>query len=85
MGTGPFGPAKLFEAATALVLIAEAVDQVGQVHVLHGEPSMPGRKKKADELTTEEAMRRLFPKRLRAEAKRIALESRTKPAKKDST
>jgi len=46
---------------------------------------MPRRKKKADELTTEEAMRRLFPKKLRDEAKRIALASRKKVIKKDSS
>jgi hypothetical protein len=46
---------------------------------------MPRRKKKADELTTEEAMRRLFPKKLRDEARRIALESRRKPTRKDSS
>jgi len=64
---------QLFEVRTALVLIAEPDDPVRQIHLLHGEPSMPRRKKKADELTTEEAMRRLFPKKLRDEAKRIAL------------
>ncbi len=46
---------------------------------------MPRRKKKALELTTEEAMQKLFPKKLRDEAKRIALESRKKSTKKDST
>jgi len=46
---------------------------------------MPRRKKKADELTTEEAMRRLFPKKLRDEAKKIALQSRKKPTKRHST
>jgi len=33
---------------------------------------MPRRKKRADELTTEEAMKRLFPKKVRDEVKRIA-------------
>ncbi len=46
---------------------------------------MPRRKKKAHELTTEEAMKKLFPKPLRDEAKRIALESRKKPTRKDSS
>jgi hypothetical protein len=79
------GPAKLLQVGTALVLVTEPLDQLYKVHVLHGEPSMPRRKRKADELTTEEAMRRLFPKKLRDEAKRIALESRKKSTKKDST
>ena len=46
---------------------------------------MPRRMKKADELTTEEAMRKLFPKKLRDEAKKIALESRKKPTKRHSS
>lgn len=37
---------------------------------------MPRRKKRADELTTEEAMKRLFPKKVREEAKETAEKSR---------
>lgn len=37
---------------------------------------MPRRKKKARELTDEQAMRKLFPKKAREEAKKTALESR---------
>lgn len=37
---------------------------------------MPRRKKRADELTTEEAMKRLFPKKVRDEAKKVAEKSR---------
>ena len=39
---------------------------------------MPRRKKRADELTTEEAMKRLFPKKVREEAKITAEKSRKK-------
>ena len=39
---------------------------------------MPRRKKRADELTTEEAMKRLFPKKVREEAKETAQKSRKK-------
>ncbi len=46
---------------------------------------MPRRRKKAHELTTEEAMRRLFPKALRDKAKEIALQSQKKSTKKDSS
>ncbi len=46
---------------------------------------MPRRKKRADQLTTEEAMRRLFPKKVRDQAKKLALESRKKATKKDSS
>lgn len=35
-------------------------------------------KKRADELTTEEAMKRLFPKRVREVAKEVAEESKPK-------
>lgn len=37
---------------------------------------MPRRKKRADELTTEEAMKRLFPKKVREEAKETAQKAR---------
>jgi hypothetical protein len=33
---------------------------------------MPRKKKRADEMTTEEAMKRLFPKEVRDAAKKIA-------------
>ncbi len=39
---------------------------------------MPRRKKKASELTTEEAMRRVFPARVVAEAKKAAQQSQKK-------
>ena len=39
---------------------------------------MPRRKKRADELTTEEAMKRLFPKRVREQAKETAEKARKK-------
>jgi hypothetical protein len=37
---------------------------------------MPRRKKKARELTDEETMKKLFPKKVREAAKKTALESR---------
>jgi hypothetical protein len=37
---------------------------------------MPRKKKKARELTDEEAMKKLFPKKAREELKKTALESR---------
>lgn len=37
---------------------------------------MPRRKKRADELTTEEAMKKLFPKKVREEAKETAQKAR---------
>lgn len=39
---------------------------------------MPRKQKKARELTDEEAMRKLFPKKVRESAKKTALESRKK-------
>ncbi len=39
---------------------------------------MPRRKKRADELTTEEAMKKLFPRKVREEAKETALKARKK-------
>ncbi len=39
---------------------------------------MPRRKKRAQELTTEEAMKRLFPKKVRDEAKQTAEKARSK-------
>jgi hypothetical protein len=41
---------------------------------------MPKRKKRADELTTEEAMKKLFPKEAREEAKKESEKGRS-PAK----
>jgi hypothetical protein len=46
---------------------------------------MPRRRKRAEELPTEEALRKLFPKRVRDEAKKAALETQKKLSKKDST
>lgn len=45
---------------------------------------MPRRKKKARELTDEETMRKLFPKKVREDAKKTALNSRKPPSTKDS-
>ena len=45
---------------------------------------MPRRKKKAEELTVDEAMRKMFPKQVREAAKKDALESRKKPTKEQS-
>ena len=42
---------------------------------------MPRRKKRADELTTEEAMKRLFPKKVREEVKKIAQKDDTNRGK----
>ncbi len=42
---------------------------------------MPRRKKRADELTTDEAMARLFPKKVRETAKEVAERSRKKEEK----
>jgi hypothetical protein len=42
---------------------------------------MPRRKKKARELTDEEALKKLFPKKVREEAKKTALQSQ-KPSSK---
>lgn len=46
---------------------------------------MPRRKKKAEELTTDEAVKKLFPKRVVEEAKKTALESRKKSTKDKNT
>ena len=43
------------------------------------------RKKKAHELTTEQAMRRLFPKKVRETLKSEAEKARQKATKKDSS
>ncbi len=45
---------------------------------------MPRAKKKPMNMTNEEAMKKLFPKRVREEAKKTAMESRKKSTKKDS-
>jgi len=46
---------------------------------------MPRRKKQPVEMTTDEAMKKLFPKKVRDGAKKTALESRKKSTKKDSS
>jgi hypothetical protein len=46
---------------------------------------MPRRKKRPLDLTTGEAMKKLFPKPVREKAKKTAVESRKKSTKKDST
>ena len=46
---------------------------------------MPRRKKTARELTTDEAIRKMFPKKVREEATKTALESRKKNTKRHST
>jgi hypothetical protein len=45
---------------------------------------MPRRKKKAVDLPTDEAMKKLFPKKVREDVARTALESRKKPTKRQS-
>jgi hypothetical protein len=45
---------------------------------------MPRRKKKAVELPTDEALKKLFPKRVRDEATKTALDSRKKNTKRQS-
>lgn len=42
---------------------------------------MPRRKKKSRELTDEDVMKKLFPKKIREEAKKTALESRKSSSK----
>lgn len=42
---------------------------------------MPRRKKKARELTDEDVMKKLFPKKVREAAKKTALESRNPSSK----
>jgi hypothetical protein len=44
---------------------------------------MPRRKKRPLDLTTPEAMKKLFPKSVREDAKKTALESQKKSTKKD--
>ena len=43
---------------------------------------MPRRKKRSRELTDEETMKKLFPKKVRDEAKKTALDSRKKASGK---
>ena len=45
---------------------------------------MPRRKKRAHELTDEETLKKLFPAKVRREAKEKALGSQKKSTKKDS-
>jgi hypothetical protein len=45
---------------------------------------MPRKKPKARELDNEAVMRKLFPKKVRDEAKKTALDSRKPSSKKDS-
>jgi hypothetical protein len=46
---------------------------------------MPRKKRKARELTDEETMRKLFPKKVRESVKKTALDSRKGPSGKDSS
>jgi hypothetical protein len=46
---------------------------------------MPRKKKQPVEMTTDDAMKKLFPKKLREEANKTALDSRKKSTKKDSS
>jgi hypothetical protein len=46
---------------------------------------MPRRKKRPLDLTTNEAIKKLFPKKAREEAKKTALESRKKSTKDKPT
>ena len=45
---------------------------------------MPRRKKSARELTVDEAMRKMFPKKVREEAKKTALDSQKKDTREQS-
>ena len=45
---------------------------------------MPRRKKKAPELPTDQALKKLFPKRVRDEAKKTAQESQKKNTEDES-
>ena len=45
---------------------------------------MPRKKKQASELTTQDAFRKLFPKKVREEAEQTAVESRKKNTREDS-
>jgi hypothetical protein len=45
---------------------------------------MPRHKKKAPELTTQEVFRKMFPKKVREEAEKTALDSRKRPTKGQS-
>ena len=45
---------------------------------------MPRRKKKPEELPVDEALRKLFPKKVRDEMRETALQSRKKPTKRES-
>jgi hypothetical protein len=46
---------------------------------------MPRKKKQLVDMTTDEAMKKLFPKKVRDVAKKTALDSRKKSTKKDSS
>ena len=46
---------------------------------------MPRRKKKPHELTNDEVLQKLFPKPVREEAKKTALQSRKTPTRKKPT
>jgi hypothetical protein len=45
---------------------------------------MPRRKKSAGELTTDEALRKLFPPEARKEVKKTAVQSQKKPSRDQS-
>ena len=45
---------------------------------------MPRRKKKAAELSTQEVFRKMFPKKVREEAEKTALDSRKRTTREDS-
>ncbi|HUB36387.1 MAG TPA: hypothetical protein VL972_06140, partial [Solirubrobacteraceae bacterium] len=60
------------------------LDQADEGRILHHQVPMPRRKPKAHELTTEEAVRRMFPKPAR-EAVRSEAKKTRKPARKPST
>ena len=54
-----------------------------EVHV-HKDAPVPRRKKRAHELTNEEALRRMFPKEARAEARKEARKAASKKEKKST-
>jgi hypothetical protein len=77
-------PAQFFEERTAFWFCIEIFHQLHYVHLLFHlrTPAMPKSKKKATELTTEEALKRLFPAPVRNELKKIAASATRKSQKR---
>jgi hypothetical protein len=80
------GPSNRLEIVAAPIVGAELLDQVGKVHVHLGGSVMGRPRKHPKDWTTEEAIRKLFPRRvvsrLKKEAETAARESSEKPATK---